>query len=255
MSTMPTPARSTQSPATIRSSANRPAHAAKYGPTASAIPGRCVSSDRRLVVGRRRRLGNVGDDFTELNAWQLRLEPDGGESAGASRTGSRPDAHFAADDCARSRYLPLDHRGYFSQTSRLPELKGAYIYGDYVTGIMHAAWADGAKITKQQMLVDTPATDRRFRSRPTRRRADPRSGRRHFPPRSHPRKESEHRLSKTLSETGLFASTKDHAPAPGVLPYDVIAEPWADGTSAERFIALPGTSQLDLWEKTDVQSA
>lgn len=143
--------------------------------------------------------------------------------------------------------------GYFSQTSRLPELKGAYIYGDYVTGIMHAAWADGAKITKQQMLVDTPLQIVAFGldQQGDVLILDQAGGIFRLAP--NPRKEANTDFPKTLSETGLFASTKDHAPAPGVVPYDVIAEPWADGTSAERFIALPGTSQLDLWEKTDVQ--
>ena len=143
--------------------------------------------------------------------------------------------------------------GYFSQTSRLPELKGAYVYGDYVTGIMSAAWHDGTKIVKQQTLVDTPlqivsfGLDQQgevlivdqagsiFRLTPN------------------PRTTANTSFPQKLSETGLFASTKDHSPAPGVIPYDVNAEPWADGTLAERFVALPGSSQLDLWDKTDVQ--
>lgn len=143
--------------------------------------------------------------------------------------------------------------GYFSKTDRLPELKDAYIYGDYVTGIMWALWHDGDKITRRQTLVDTPlqivtfGLDQNgevlivdwaggiFRLAPN------------------PRKSSNADFPKRLSETGLFASTKEHRPAPGVLPYDVNAEPWADGTTAERFVALPGTSQLDLWEKSDVQ--
>ena len=39
-----------------------------------------------------------------------------------------------------------------------------------------------------------------------------------------------------LSETGLFASTKDHRVAPGVLPYSVIAPQWTDGATKERFL-------------------
>ena len=31
-----------------------------------------------------------------------------------------------------------------------------------------------------------------------------------------------------------------HQPAAGVIPYSINAEPWADGTTAERFVALPG---------------
>jgi hypothetical protein len=43
-----------------------------------------------------------------------------------------------------------------------------------------------------------------------------------------------------LSETGLFASTKDHKPAPGLIPYSVNAALWSDGATKERFLAIPG---------------
>src|SRR5262249_30430898 len=51
---------------------------------------------------------------------------------------------------------------------------------------------------------------------------------------------------RRLSETGLFASTKDHQVAPGVLPYTVIAPQWCDGATKERFLAMPGNSQIDF---------
>ena len=57
------------------------------------------------------------------------------------------------------------------------------------------------------------------------------------PPREFPRR---------LSETGLFASTKDHIPAAGVIPYSVNSPLWSDGAEKERFIALPGNSQIEL---------
>jgi putative heme-binding domain-containing protein len=143
--------------------------------------------------------------------------------------------------------------GYFSQSSRLPELKGAYIYGDYVTGIVWALRHDGDKITWRETLVDTPLQIVTF--------GLDQSGdvlmvdyagtiHRLVP---NPRKSANTEFPKRLSETGLFASTKEHSPAPGVIPYTINAEPWADGATAERLVALPGTSQLDLWDKTDVQ--
>src|SRR5438876_8498469 len=49
---------------------------------------------------------------------------------------------------------------------------------------------------------------------------------------------------RRLSETGLFTSTKNHALAPGVIPFSVNAELWADGAVTERFVALPGASQI-----------
>lgn len=143
--------------------------------------------------------------------------------------------------------------GYFSQTDRLPELKGAYIYGDYVTGIVWALRHEAGKVTWRETLVDTPLQIVTFGLDQhgevlmvdfagTIHRLIP-----------NPRRTANSDFPKRLSESGLFASTKDQRPAAGVIPYSINAEPWADGATAERFVALPGTSQLDLWDKTDVQ--
>ena len=43
-----------------------------------------------------------------------------------------------------------------------------------------------------------------------------------------------------LSETGLFASTKDHAPAPGVVPYAINSELWSDGAPGRSADGGPG---------------
>jgi hypothetical protein len=42
-----------------------------------------------------------------------------------------------------------------------------------------------------------------------------------------------------LSETGLFSNTAAQKPAPGVLPYQTIAQAWFDGATSERFLAVP----------------
>src|SRR5262249_51197255 len=51
---------------------------------------------------------------------------------------------------------------------------------------------------------------------------------------------------RRLSQTGLFASTRDHRPAPGVIPYSVNSELWADGATAERFLAVPDRGHIGL---------
>src|SRR5262249_53212811 len=50
---------------------------------------------------------------------------------------------------------------------------------------------------------------------------------------------------RKLSETGLFASTRDQTPGPGVVPYQINAPLWSDGATAERWLALPGTSRVE----------
>ncbi|MDX1946373.1 MAG: PQQ-dependent sugar dehydrogenase, partial [Pirellulaceae bacterium] len=143
--------------------------------------------------------------------------------------------------------------GYFSQSPRLPELKGAYVYGDYVTGKVWGLKHDHGKITWREELVDTPLQIVTFGLDQTgevllvdfagaihRLISNPRSG-------------VNEQFPQKLSETGLFASTAKHLPAPGVIPYSINAEPWADGTLAERFVALPGETKLGTFKKTDVQ--
>jgi hypothetical protein len=49
-----------------------------------------------------------------------------------------------------------------------------------------------------------------------------------------------------LSETGLFESTKDLRPAPGLIPYSVNAPLWSDGARKQRYLALPGNSQIEF---------
>ena len=46
--------------------------------------------------------------------------------------------------------------GYVYHGKALPELDGAYIYGDYETGKIWALWHDGTKITRHEEIADTP---------------------------------------------------------------------------------------------------
>ena len=144
--------------------------------------------------------------------------------------------------------------GYFSQTTRLPELRGAYIYGDYVTGKIWAVRHEGGNVKSREELVDTPLQIVSFGLDPAGEVYivdHPGGG--IYRLAANPRQEANRDFPKKLSETGLFASTEKHEPAPGVIPYSINAEPWADGTTAERFVALPGESQLGLYKKTDIQ--
>src|SRR5262249_15198064 len=55
-----------------------------------------------------------------------------------------------------------------------------------------------------------------------------------------------HEFPRKLSETGVFASPKDHTPAPGVVPYSVKAPLWSGGALKERLIALPNDTQIRI---------
>ena len=136
--------------------------------------------------------------------------------------------------------------GYFYGSDRLPELKDVYIYGDYITGKIWGLRHDGSKLTWHEELADTPyqiicfAMDRDgevlvvsydgtiYRLVAT------------------PPENSSGEFPRLLSKTGLFDSVEDQTPALGVLPYEINAHHWADGTSSKQWVALPGDSQLSL---------
>jgi len=143
--------------------------------------------------------------------------------------------------------------GYFYHSSRLPELRGAYIYGDYVTGKVWALRHQADKVTWREELLDTSLQIVTF-------------GQDHHGEvylvdyggtlhrlAANPRQNANTDFPRTLSETGLFASLAEHRLAPGVIPYSINAEPWADGTLAERLVALPGLSRLGVFKESNVQ--
>jgi uncharacterized repeat protein (TIGR03806 family) len=133
--------------------------------------------------------------------------------------------------------------GVVYRGKRLPELHGAYIYGDYSTGKIWGALHDGKRIVWHKELADTTLAitafgidrdgellicDHRgggegalFRLEPTPTGA----GSANFP--------------RKLSETGLFQSVAAHKLSPGAIPYSVNSPLWSDGTYKERYLVLP----------------
>jgi uncharacterized repeat protein (TIGR03806 family) len=147
--------------------------------------------------------------------------------------------------------------GFVYHGRRLPELQGAYIYGDFDTGRVWGLRYDrqANKVTWHEELAQTGRRVIGF--------AEDKDGELYVldfvggqlhqlkkapevQPVAFPRK---------LSETGLFASTKDYRPAPGLVPYSVNSQLWSDGAIKDRFIALPGMSQIEFDTVTYPQPA
>ena len=63
------------------------------------------------------------------------------------------------------------------------------------------------------------------------------------------------KFPRKLSETGLFTSTTDLKPAPGLIPYSVNAELWSDGAIKERYLAIPGDGKIEYNTVTYPQPA
>ncbi len=131
--------------------------------------------------------------------------------------------------------------GYVYSGSRFPELRGAYVYGDYETGKIWALWHDGKLVTRREEIADTPHKivtfgqsddgelywmDYQKETRTYRLARNPAVGK----PADFPRQ---------LSQTGLFSDTAAQTPAAGVWPFEIAEPMWQDGATASRFVALP----------------
>lgn len=145
--------------------------------------------------------------------------------------------------------------GYVYHGKKLPELGGHYLYADFDTGRI---WSFKPTMNSQPQQIK--ATEHGELARTTYRvvsicedqAGEPLlldfmgGGFHRIVPA--PQMAETAPFPKKLSETGIFASTKDHKVAPGVIPYSVNAELWSDHAVKERFIAIPGKGQIGFDE-------
>ncbi|MCA9144315.1 MAG: PQQ-dependent sugar dehydrogenase [Planctomycetaceae bacterium] len=131
---------------------------------------------------------------------------------------------------------------------KLPDLVGSFIYGDYITGTIWAVRSEGDGTYSHQTLVDT---DQRITSFTEGSKGElyvldyDYTGRIYeLVPSDLPDTSTE--FPRRLSETGLFTSTENLQPAPGVVSYDVRVPRWMDGATGERWIAIPGDGSVKL---------
>ena len=136
--------------------------------------------------------------------------------------------------------------GVVYRGEKTPLLKDAYVYGDYSTGEMWGVRHDGERVTWHEKIASTTlqitgfALDREGELLVV----DHGGGLYHLEPTAPAVVEG--KFPRRLSETGLFTSVKDHQTHPGLIPYSVNASRWSDGATKERFMALPGTSQIKV---------
>ncbi|HWB13777.1 MAG TPA: PQQ-dependent sugar dehydrogenase [Pirellulales bacterium] len=128
---------------------------------------------------------------------------------------------------------------------KLPELRGAYLYGDYSTGKIWGLRHDGKQVVWHQELADTTlaitafALDADGELLIADHQAVEKGGFYTLEPNDDRGASSS--FPRRLSESGLFRSVKDHAMQTGAIPYDVNAPLWSDGAHKERWLILPPT--------------
>ena len=125
---------------------------------------------------------------------------------------------------------------------KLPDIKGAYIYGDYSTGRIWAVKHDGKAVSWHKEIAITTLKITGFSLDPNGELLVNHHGGTgdggFFTLEPNPEKAST-TFPRKLSDSGLFDSVKDHKLKPGVVPYSVNAPFWSDGLYKERALALP----------------
>jgi glucose/arabinose dehydrogenase len=196
--------------------------------------------------------GDVG-----LEVWELVCRVKRGDNYGWSlQEGSNPIHPDSPQGPApiTKPWLEVPHTagasitgGYVYRGKRFPELVGRYVFGDWVT---RRVWSIGTGENGPGPLVDLVAPTIRVIGF-----AEDRAGELYILDYDDG---SIHELlpndavaaaapfPERLSETGLFADTASERPMPGVTPFSVAAEAWADGARSRRFIGLPGSGSVRL---------
>jgi len=196
--------------------------------------------------------GNVGQDLWE----QIYLIERGGNYGWSLVEGSHPfrPERVKGPGSIVSPIIEHNHADFRSITggfvyrgSRLKELSGAYIYGDYDTGRIWSLRYNEGKVTEHRQLVDSSLRLVGFAedSAGELYLVDHMGGGIHqLIPNETTAAASE--FPRKLSETGLFASVADHRPAVGMIPYSVNAPEWVDGALKTRYLAMPGDGKIDF---------
>jgi putative heme-binding domain-containing protein len=197
----------------------------------------------------------VGDVGWEL--WEMvhRVEK-GGNYGWSAREGPQP---IKADQVAPTPIHPalieLPHTiacsvtgGLVYRGRKFPELRGAYVFGDWETRRLWAARFDGDRATEMPEIARPSVRIVAF--------CDDRDGEIYFLDHEggtiHTIERNHAGAGKVdfparLSQTGLFAGVKEQAPMPGVLPFAVNCRQWQDGATAEHWVAFPGESSATLF--------
>jgi putative heme-binding domain-containing protein len=188
------------------------------------------------AVYRVRRGGNYGWSITEASRQDVRPDRPRGRSPVLAPLVAHPHGEAASIT-----------GGEFYHGKKLPDLQGAYLYGDWQMGTFWLLRNDGDKVREHRelarsslmpvgfgidhegelLIVDYSAGGLwQLTKRAQTADAAP------FP--------------RKLSETGLFTDTPAQTPAPGVTGFKINAPRWADHATAQRWVAFPDKSGVTV---------
>jgi len=134
--------------------------------------------------------------------------------------------------------------GQVHRSKRLPELRNAYIYGDWETGRFWALRHDRGRLVSNVELCDTSLKPVAFANDPDGDVLilDYQSGLYRLVAHSAPA--ANQSFPRRLSESGIAQSLKPLVPAPGVIAYSIHAPMWNDHAQAQWWLAIPGSESI-----------
>ncbi|MBI85121.1 MAG: hypothetical protein CMJ81_18150 [Planctomycetaceae bacterium] len=138
--------------------------------------------------------------------------------------------------------------GVVYRGAKLPDLNGYFVYGDYIIGKIWAVRGGADQPYAQQTLVDTDLRITAF--------AEGSEGELYvvdydltgqiYELLPSNQQDTSQDFPRKLSETGLFESLQDMQPQAGIVGYDVQVSRWTDGSTAQRWVAIPGAQRITL---------
>ena len=139
--------------------------------------------------------------------------------------------------------------GLVYRGKRLPQLAGAYLYADYISGNMWALRTDGKIVKSNDKIARTSLLISAF--------GEDEEGEVYFTAfdgaiyrfRDVPQPAASMAFPRTLTQTKLFASVPDHKPGQAMIPYSVNVPLWSDGAEKDRFIVLPAGATVEWKDK------
>ena len=127
-----------------------------------------------------------------------------------------------------------------------PDLDGWFVYGDYITGTVWALKSGASGEYEHRTLGDSDLHIVAFTegSRGEIYLLDYDTTGQLYELKQSEEADTSATFPRKLSQTGLFAKTESLTPAEGVVPYQITAEPWSDGATTRRWVAIPGTASI-----------
>jgi len=138
--------------------------------------------------------------------------------------------------------------GFVYRGKKFPELTGQYVFGDWESRRIWAVGQSGPKAGQKREIAEPSVrvVDFSEDNQGELYLLDYDSGTIHELTRTE-KQDKEAPFPQRLSETGLFAEVPRQKLQSGVIPFAINAPRWADGATAERFIAVPGTDPVQLF--------